>query len=376
MSAKSFLVADFQVVRDSPTHCLLGSQSQQKFFRAPVVAGEICQQLLSGEPLDLVAEQYQNRPEPIDVRQFVAQLQTMGLWGDRSSEGTESHKVSPQRSSIGRILFSPIAMALTGMGLVGSIWVLASGALPRVFDSSLLTGSYLGMAATVLLFADLILTTLHEAGHMLAARSYGVSTQLQWGRRLFFPVLQTQMTGLYGIPRSRRWIPILAGMAVDSLILIVVTILLWKGPASWHSVLAWIAIRQILALLWEQMVFLKTDMYYLLTMMTGLYNLDPYARQWFKQKLFRNHPAHILPPYTAFYSMVYVLGSAAVSGYVIYMAITKGRPLTVLALNHIYRAPWALSSCGSWAFILLLIGWISILLWTVMRPFLKGPRGP
>lgn len=375
MSAKSFLVADFQVVSDSPTHCLLGSPSQQKYFRAPMVAGEICQRLLSGEPLDLVAEHYQNRPEPINVRQFVAQLQTMGLWGDRSSERPESHSISPRWSAIGRILFSPIAMALYGMGLGGSIWFLASGALPGVFGSSLLTGSYLSMAATVLLFADIILTTLHEAGHMLAARAYGVPTQLQWGRRLFFPVLQTQMTGLYGIPRPRRWIPILAGMAVDSMILIVVTLLLWKGPASWHAVLAWIAVRQILALLWEQMAFLKTDMYYLLTMMTGLYNLDSYARQWFKQKLFRNHPAHALPSYTALYSMVYVMGSAAVSAYVIYMAVTKGRPLAVLALNHIYRAPLTLSSCGSWAFVLLLIGWISILLWTVVRSFLKAPRG-
>ena len=52
---------------------------------------------------------------------------------------------------------------------------------------------------------------------------------------------------------------------------------------------------------------------------TGLYNLDSYARQWFKQKLFRHHPAHALPSYTALYSFVYATGSAAVSAYVLYM---------------------------------------------------------
>ena len=67
-----------------------------------------------------------------------------------------------------------------------------------------------------------MLATLHECAHWLAARAVGVPARIRISRRLFFLAFETDLTGLWSVPRRRRFGAILAGMALDAAILAVV----------------------------------------------------------------------------------------------------------------------------------------------------------
>jgi hypothetical protein len=125
-----------------------------------------------------------------------------------------------------------------------------------------------------------VLAAAHEVCHWLAARAEGVSSRITVSRRLYFLVLEIDLTGLWSLPRRRRYSALLAGMAFDSVVLAGLLIArfgdsagLWAlGEAAGRmlTALTFVEIVEIVSQFW---IFARTDLYAVLITATGCVNL-------------------------------------------------------------------------------------------------------
>ena len=61
--------------------------------------------------------------------------------------------------------------------------------------------------------AGMPLAMTHELAHWPGARVNGAGARITVSRRYYMMVLQTDLSGLWGVPRRQRFGPLLAGIA-------------------------------------------------------------------------------------------------------------------------------------------------------------------
>jgi hypothetical protein len=136
---------------------------------------------------------------------------------------------------------------------------------------------------------------LHELGHMLAAARHGIASRLGFGTRLWTIVVEVDLTGLLSLPRSWRYVPLLAGLGADVFsvsVMFVTLAALAHGHANSdliHLIQA-LVMQTVLIMLWQTNVFLRTDLYFVLCTWLGFPDLDRDARRYLGA-LWRNMPA-------------------------------------------------------------------------------------
>ncbi|MFK4035752.1 hypothetical protein ACI2LC_08140 [Nonomuraea wenchangensis] len=93
-------------------------------------------------------------------------------------------------------------------------------------------------------------------------------------------VFETDLTQLWTLPRRQRYGPLLAGLAVDSVLLaalltgrLLIDTGVWAAPGLVASLLAAWAFIKIMQMLWQSLVFLRTDLYAVLVNALGCRNL-------------------------------------------------------------------------------------------------------
>jgi putative peptide zinc metalloprotease protein len=131
-----------------------------------------------------------------------------------------------------------------------------------------------------LMVFGLFTTFIHEMAHLTAARARGVSCRFGIGNQLWFLVWETDMTGIWALPRRQRYLPILAGPLID---LVTAAALI---VVSYANVRGWLALDPaavqfgsallfiyVLRIVWQCYFFLRTDFYYALTNLLGCRNL-------------------------------------------------------------------------------------------------------
>lgn len=144
---------------------------------------------------------------------------------------------------------------------------------------------------SVNLLLAFVLSTLslcvHELSHLAAARSIGVNGRFSMSNRLIFLVAQTDITNVWSRPREERYIPYLAGMAVDAVQMFLwVVVLLFRDAAGLAVpfVICGVAKQRILQLfmgiLWQFRFYMQTDVYYVITNWLGCRNLIADARAY------------------------------------------------------------------------------------------------
>jgi hypothetical protein len=166
------------------------------------------------------------------------------------------------------------AAALAAIGLLAGRPAL----FPRASDLFFLDTPARSLAAlTVIIYT---LAAAHEGCHWLAARAEGVDARITVSRRLYFLVLEIDLTGLWSLPRRRRYGPLLAGMAFDTFLLFALLLARFGDGVGWwrlgdfgSRVLAAVTFVQVAALMSQFWIFVRTDVYALLVTATGCVNL-------------------------------------------------------------------------------------------------------
>jgi putative peptide zinc metalloprotease protein len=119
------------------------------------------------------------------------------------------------------------------------------------------------------------LILVHEFAHLATARAAGAPARITLSTRLQFLTAQTDVSGVWAAPRRTRMIVYLAGMGID--VCNAGICLLILGLADPHglvrTLLALIVAETLLALPTQFMVFMRTDLYFVLQDLTGCANL-------------------------------------------------------------------------------------------------------
>ena len=246
----------------------------------PADGAALLQRLAAGHDLRAAAYWYeQTYGEPVDIDDFARTLAELGFL---APAGTP-RPVRFQR--LGAALFGPLGWCLYAALVLAVLVLLLTRPELRPGYRQLFFTPYVVLIEITAFVGQVPGLVLHESFHALAGRRLGLRSTTRVGRRLYYLVLETSMDGLVGVPRSRRYLPILAGMLADvlwfSLLTLAAAGLGRSGPVGvLGRACLCLASATVLRFVWQFQFYLRTDLYMLLQTLLGVNDLHGAA--WFR----------------------------------------------------------------------------------------------
>jgi putative peptide zinc metalloprotease protein len=302
---ESLVAVHVSVRQRDGAETVVGRSDTGVFLVVPAEAETILDQLAAGktvaEAQTAFLEQHGELP---DMEEFLSLLERKGLVELSVPGSTPAPGPAPLHfhfanfpEALARRLFGAVPVLLSLVLISGALAALAIdlGVLPgwrALYFRQNLT------AMTVVLFGFYYASLwVHEMAHLVAARAVGVASRLRLGHRLWILVAETDMSGLWAVPRSRRYLPLLAGPLVDATSASLLVFVLFGSRHGWWSLSSFVdgllrafLLIYLLNLLWQCCLFLRTDLYYVLTNYLGCKNLLGDTEAWLRAQLSRHLP--------------------------------------------------------------------------------------
>ncbi|WP_407698663.1 hypothetical protein [Streptomyces fagopyri] len=208
--------------------------------------------------------------DDIDVPDFVEALVDLGFVAEVDGRATESPP--PPKPTFARIrprhvrwVLSPVLPVLVGLLIAAAL--LTGPPVPLGYRTLLWSphGS-----AVIALGAGVgwVLLLLHECAHLVAARATGVPGRMRLGTRLQFLVMQTDISGIEIAPRRHRLTAYLAGITTNLSVASLAALAAGATDGTARRILAAVALLALLPLPFQLMVFMRTDLYFVLQDLT------------------------------------------------------------------------------------------------------------
>ncbi|PRY45147.1 hypothetical protein [Umezawaea tangerina] len=264
----------------------VGRFDVESYAVLPEDGAALLRRLFDGMPVAEAAAWYEAEfGEPIDMADFVEALRELEFL----REDGEVVEVAPVRyRALGRAAFSPPAWLGYAALVTAAVLVMVARPELRPHGSSVFFTPSLVAVQVVLTFTQVPAVLFHEWFHVLAGRRLGVPSKLNVSRRLYFIVFETELNGLLSVPKSKRYLPFLAGVVADVLLFSALTLVAAVDDSAWGGRLALaIAYLVLLRLVWQSYLFLRTDLYYVLTTMAGCTNLHEAASAYLRNRFHR-----------------------------------------------------------------------------------------
>lgn len=252
---------------------------ERAFVVLPADGAELLRRLEQGATPAAVAAWYLSTyGESVDILDFIADLDELGFLASADGPVPAGRPIRWMR--LGRLVFSP--WGALGYGCLIALFLFEIARDHKLAPSyhNVFFTHYMSVLVLVTFLGQMPLILVHEAAHTLAGRRLGLPSKLSVGRRLYYLVFQTTMDGLVAVPRSKRILPILAGMIADVGVLMGLTLFaaFTRHPHGGVSLPGAIALSlaylTLFRLLWQCWFFLQTDIYYLVTTVTGCVDLQ------------------------------------------------------------------------------------------------------
>jgi putative peptide zinc metalloprotease protein len=259
---------------------IVGSRDAGSFVALPLVAVSAIELLQSGLTVDDVHRQLLiDQSTDVDILSFANELISLDFVTQIDDY------VLPDISAkvtFPWLLSQHVRWVTTQFMAMGFLFVVAAAVVtilrtpsivPRYSD--LLWSSYGGLVLAVNVFIAWILVLVHECAHLTTARAYDVRGRISLGTRLQFLVAQTDVSGLWAVPQRQRLVVYLSGIVVDlgiAAIALLLRAFMVEQEVVYH-LLGVIVILQITALPFEFLVFMRTDIYFVLQDMMHCRNL-------------------------------------------------------------------------------------------------------
>jgi hypothetical protein len=230
--------------------------------------------------------------ETVDIEDFLAAMEESGFLVAAGQDAPSA--AAPVRwQRLGRALFSPAAWlgyaAVIGAAAVAMVrW---PGLAPHY--RHLFFTPYMTVLELTLFVGQFPFLLLHESFHALAGRRLGLRSRLSVGRRLYFVVFQTALDGLVSVPRRQRYLPILAGLLADVLVVSALTLVAaaLRRPDGSQSLAGGVclalAFAAVLRIIWQFYFYLETDIYQVVVTVLGCVNLQSTARRMARNRIHR-----------------------------------------------------------------------------------------
>ena len=329
--------------RDGAPECIVGRVETGAFIAVPPVAGEVIRLLEAGMTVDEAHDHIQAQcGRDVDVAGFVAGLIPLGFVSTVDSVDVPAAPPPVPtlpwlRAAHVRWLLTWPVSAAVALATLAAIVVIALR--PRLFPGYhdlLWTPRTSVVLAGNAAFSWSIIA-LHELAHLATARAAGVPGRMSFGTRLQFLVAQTDVSGIWAAGRRRRLTVYLSGIAVN-LVLAAAAVLV-RASATAGSALdrigADVAMLSLLMIAPQFLLFMRTDLYFVLQDVTGCRNLyadgSAYVRWWARRRS-RPDPSTALSPRerraVRTYAWHLLVGTTAC----VAVAVTVSLPFTITLL--------------------------------------------
>jgi len=293
---------------------IIGVAGRGVFLAVPPVAVELLEYFAAGKSVGEVSDLYQQKyGETLDVEDFLGLLQSKGIVSLESDKAvikadsgvTESRqKAKPVRyhfqnfpQSLARRIFSRpvLACCFVVIALAIAAMVRDPSLIARASDFFFPRDRALSwIIFTIIAYASIL---VHEMGHLVAARAVGVSSRMGISNRLWYLVAETDLTGLWGVPKGQRYLPLLAGMLIDTVSSALLILLLFARGQHWLS-FSMFMVRLVRAMIlsywlrivWQFFLFVRTDIYFVIVNFFNCRNLLKDTENYL-----RNLTARVIP---------------------------------------------------------------------------------
>lgn len=250
-----------------PDGVVVGRPAIGSYALFPDDGAELLRMLGDGVPVPEAAAFYERAAgAPLDLDDFFEMLAELGfLLGD----GEEEPAAVPLRwRRLGRLVFSRTAFVCYVLLVVAAAVDMARDPALRPSYRDVFFIDHISLIPIVLAALQVPCLILHECFHMLAGRRLGLPSKMSVGRRLYYLVAETRMDALLSVPRNKRYLPFLAGMLLDTLLVAALTL---AASALTGHVPGWIpalclavSFVTLLRLIWQFMFYLETDLYHVI----------------------------------------------------------------------------------------------------------------
>ncbi|MFF5173704.1 hypothetical protein ACFY3U_13805 [Micromonospora sp. NPDC000089] len=263
---------------------VVGRTDVDSFGVFPPDGAELLRRIADGMPPAEAADWYaETYGEQVDLAEFLGVLSELDFLAGDAEPTAAPARLRWQR--LGRWLFSPPAWVLYALLLTGA--VIAMAARPRLVPhtDNLFYTDYVTALALTVFFGQIPLILVHESFHALAGRRLGLRSTLRISHRLHFLTFETSLDGLVVMPRRQRYLPMLAGMLADLLLISVLTLaavptLRSDGtPSRLGGFCLALAFLTVLRFAWQFAFYLRTDLYGVVTTVLGCHDLQGAARR-------------------------------------------------------------------------------------------------
>jgi hypothetical protein len=275
---------------------VVGNDAADSYAVLPTDGAELLRRLAEGMTPRATAAWYADTyGEEVDLDDLLTDLAELGFVAppDAAVPATPAVPTPVRWQRLGRALFSP--PALLGYAALVAAAVTVAVAQPdlRPHYRAIFFTDYLTVVTVVLALGQWPLIALHEAAHALAGRRLGLRSRLTIGYRLQYLVFETVMDGLVTVPRRKRWVPMLAGLGADLVVMALLTLAAaaLREPDGSLPLLARLCLAlsfgALLRVAWQFFFYLRTDLYYLLSLVLGTVDLHGSASVLLRHRLRR-----------------------------------------------------------------------------------------
>lgn len=208
--------------------------------------------------------------ETYDVKEFISNLYELNL----------IHKINDQiivrrnearhlafTKFIAHIFYMPRMHFVYNIIILINICLmcLTKGNLPTYRSVEIIDG-HSGLSLIFFTFIGVIITILHEFGHYLSAVELKIPVKIKLSLRLFYLVVETDINSIWGIERNKRYICYLAGFYTENIVLLL-TLFIKNSRLIGHlgnRICDAIILTIFLNFVWQLMIFLRTDFYFVI----------------------------------------------------------------------------------------------------------------
>jgi len=245
---------------------MIGRPDTGSYALFPEEGAQALRLLDSGVPVSGVATWYEQEcGSSLDVDDFLATLDDLGFVLPAGADRPPAATIRWQR--LARCVFSwPAWLCYSALVLGAIVAIVRDPALEPSYHLLFFT-QYISLIPLTLTALQIPCILLHESFHALGGRRLGLPSTMRLGRRLYYLVVETRLSALFSVPSKKRYLPFLAGMMIDAVVISVLTLV--AAALRGHDIPAWcpalclaVAFTCVFRLVWQFMLYLETDLYY------------------------------------------------------------------------------------------------------------------
>ncbi|MFD0526180.1 hypothetical protein ACFQ1I_01250 [Kitasatospora arboriphila] len=272
---------------------LVGRLDTGSYAVFPADGAELLQRLAEGMPLDRAAEWYEETfEEPVDVEDFLETIRELGFVRETGAEQTTP--AAPVRfRRLARAAFSPAAwlcyLAVVALWLRPSPCTATCAPTRRRSSSS----SRCWWSNWSSPSGRCRCCSPTRASTSWSAARLGLPTKLRLSNRLTYIVAETETNGLLSVERRKRYLPFLAGMLCDVVVLAVLGLIAEAGRhadgtfSTAGRVCLALGFTVVMRFCWQFQLYLRTDLYYVFATALHCYDLHDAAKAVLKNRIRR-----------------------------------------------------------------------------------------